>query len=114
MPTATMTTITPTSPQPPPTTTTTRGLETSLTEVAIVVVLDELAVVDRSDPQLPLHGGDERRALEERSRQSRHRPFHGTPRLVSVAPHGAVGEREGGGEGRVTGIGFPTFSRMAE
>ena len=81
--------------------------------MAIVVVLDELAVVDRSDPQLPLDGGDERRALEKRSRQSRHRPLHGTSRLVSAAGHGAVGDK-----GRVRGgerdYGFLTFSRSID
>lgn len=73
---------------------------TVLTEVSVVVVLDEFAVVDRSDPQLPLHGRDERRALEQSPRQRRHCSLHGAPRLISVAAHGAVGHvMSGGGEG---------------
>ena len=34
-------------------------------EVAVGVVLDELGVVDGSDAELPLHGGDQGRALKE-------------------------------------------------
>lgn len=66
------------------------SLSPSLTQMAIVVVLDELAVVDRSDPELPLHGGNQGRALEQRSGQRGHRSLHLPPSLIRVATHRAV------------------------
>jgi hypothetical protein len=38
-------------------------------KVALIVELDELALMDGADAQLALDGGDERRALEESARE---------------------------------------------